>query len=374
MSVRAASRFPRPAVTPTRVAVGILLGLFAFSLALPAVDAHTWAPFAYFGLVVVTIGVINGLRREPGSWLGRRVVRCVLVFAIALVSVGLLTFASPAPTGGGTVLMLLLLLTVLNVAVGRATQRVATAPDSLVDEREEALRNRAHRIAYALVALLVGGTLAFADVAAPASRDWLSSVLRGGGWIVVLELIFVLPAMVFAVLEPDRLQPETSSRSDQRARARAAAGLVLLTFAIPIGLSLLLLVLPVQLTANSSANLGQLQIAESGAAGAVTGCKTFNADARVGRGIEADIPLSAEGCWNGRVATEGYGMNSSDCLIRETVMTTVKTLQCSRTTSRDGTLHFTYRVAVASSLLPFVSRDVTVQLELDRTGNVVRFP
>ena len=368
------SRLQRPAVTPTRVAVGILLGLFTLSLALPALTAHAWAPLAYFGLVIVTIGVVNGLHLEPGSWLGRRLVRCVLVLAIAAVLLGLLTTGPLTSAGYGTFLMLLLLLIVLNIALGRATRRVATAPDSLVDEREEALRNRAHRIAYALLALLVGGTVVVADVATAASREWLSGVLRGAGWIVLLQLIFVLPAMVFAVLEPDRLHPEVASTATQRARARAAAGLVLLTFAIPIGLSLLLLVLPVQMTALTSTNVGQLPIAESGTAGAVTGCKIFNADALVGRGIEADIPLSAEGCWNGRVATEGYGMNSSDCLIRETVMTNVTMLQCSRTTARDGTLHFTYRVAVASPLLPFVSRDVTLQIEVDRTGRVLRFP
>lgn len=367
-------RFERPAVTPTRVAVGILLVLLTFSLALPAVEVRAWGPLAYFGLVVVTIGVINGLRFEPGSWLGRRLVRCMLVLAIAAVLIGLLTTAAPTPSGYGTLLMLSFLLIVLNVALGRATQRVATAPDSLVDEREEAMRNRAHRLAYVLLAVLVGGTVVIADVAAPASRAWLAGVLRSGGFIVFLELIFVLPAMVFAVLEPDRLQPEGSGRGRHGTRARAAAALLMLTLAIPIALSVLFLVLPVQTTAITSTTIAQLPVAESGTASAVTGCRTFTADALVGRGIEADIPLSAEGCWNGRAATEGYGMNRSDCQIREAVMTDVRTVQCSRTTSRDGTLHFTYRVAVTSALLPFVSREVTMQIEIDRTGDVVRFP
>ena len=369
------SRFQRPAITPTRIAVGILLALLGLSIAEPAIHGHELGLLAYFGLVVVTIGVITGVRREPGSWLGRRVVRCVLVLAIALVLIGLLTIDTPTAAGsGGSVLALFLVLIVLNVALGRATQRLATAPDALVDEREEALRNRAHRIAHALVALLVGGTVVVADMAAPESRAWLDGVLRGGGLIVFLELIFVLPAMVFAVLEPDRLEPEVSGRASQRTRARAAAGLLMLTLGIPIGLSVLLLVLPVQTTAIASTSVGQFAIAESGTPGAVTGCRTFNADALVGRGIDADIPLSAEACWNGRAATEGYGMNSSDCLLREAVMTDVNTLQCSRTTARDGTLHFTYRVAVTPALLPFASRDVTMQIEIDRTGNVVTFP
>lgn len=373
MSTGIAAPSRRAIFTPTRTASGILVALFGLSLAVPGL-AQTWGLLAYFGLVVLTGFVVNGVRGEPGSWLGRRVVRRMLVLAVAAVCVGLMTVGPPTAEGSGGLVLFVFVLILLNVALGRATQRMATAPDSLVDERQEALRNQAHRLAYVLLALLVGGVVVVADVATTQSREWLSGVVRGSGWIVFLELIFVLPAMVVAVLEPDRLPPEWRRAPRQTVRARAAAVLLVLTLAVPVSLSLLLLVLPVGTSATTSVRAAPLPVGEAGAGGAVLGCRTFNADALVGRGIQADIPLSAEACWNGRFASESYGMNASDCLIRDFIGVNVTTIQCTRTTAPDGTLRFIYRTTVASSLLPFVTRDVILQIVIDRHGKVVQFP
>ncbi|MBV8194590.1 MAG: hypothetical protein JOY80_03595 [Candidatus Dormibacteraeota bacterium] len=360
--------------TPTRLAAAILVALLVLSLAEPALaSSWGWALLAYLGLVVVTALVVNGLHREPGAWLGRRLVRRALVMAIVAVCVGLLTLGPPTLGGSGGFLLFFFMLVVLNVALGRATQRVSTASEWTVDERQEALRNRAHRIAYVLLGLLAALVFA-ADLVTAQSRAWLSDTLRGGGWIVFLQIIFVLPAMVVAFLEPDQIRPEPGMAIAQGGRARAAAALLMFTLAIPLVLSLLFLVLPVQTTATTSLSPASGPIEQSSTGPATSLCRTFNADALVGRGVQADIPLSARACWNGRVASESYGMNSSDCLIRSLFAANVTTLQCTRVTASDGSLWFTYRVAVAPALLPFISREITMQIVIDRRGNVVRFP
>src|SRR5207302_5156223 len=113
-------------------------------------------------------------RREAGSWLGRRAVRRALVAVVLADCAGLAAGTVWAPALGSAVLLLIALVA-LDVALGRATAKLATAPDQVVDERQEALRNRAHRLAYGMLAVAAGGTLAVADVATPQSRAWLVS-------------------------------------------------------------------------------------------------------------------------------------------------------------------------------------------------------
>jgi hypothetical protein len=57
-----------------------------------------------------------------------------------------------------------------------------------------------------------------------------------------------------------------------------------------------------------------------------------------------------------------------------TVLAVVTTTLCERATRPDGTLSFTYRSQVSSVLLPFLHRDVTMQLVVDRNGGVEQFP
>lgn len=67
-------------------------------------------------------------------------------------------------------------------------------------------------------------------------------------------------------------------------------------------------------------------------------------------------------------------MNASDCLPGGTVLAIVTPTLCQRTMSADGTLSFTYRSQVSSVLLPFLHRDVTLRLVIDRNGRVAQFP
>jgi hypothetical protein len=371
-------RLRRPAFTTTRVTLAILVGLVMLSV-LPFGGMGAWL-IGYVFLVLATCVALRKTRRQPGSWLGRRVVRRGLVGLIAVTCVVLV--ATPAPSNpytgstGGGLLLLVVFLVVLNIALGGATQRVAAAPDSSLDERQEAVRNRAHRIAYVVFAAAVGGSLVVADVASQQTRSWLGSSIAGGGFIAFLELLFVLPAMVLAFLEPEFRPSDVREAMDaprQSGGTRIALTLLTLTVGLPFLMSVLVAVLPPR-TATTIQAPSSPVAQQSGAPSATTTCREFFARRDVGYGISAALQMHAQVCWDGRRAVEDYGMNQSDCHPDGTDLVTVATTQCTRTTDAKGTLAFTYRTDVASGLTPFLTRQVTLQLVVDRNGNVLQFP
>ncbi len=356
-----------PQLTPTRLtaALALLLALLAFS----PLATRNVALGIYMVLVVVTVFQLRAVRPEPGTWLGRRDVRRGLVIAMVAVCGALVATPPANPTGGaGEFLALVILLMVLNVVLGRATQRIATAVDSAVDERQEMLRNRAHRLAYALLGAL-GGVAVVCDVASTPTRSWLTSALGGGAVVAGAELLFVLPAMMLAWLEPARFPLDAGAGARRSRRARVAAGLLGLTLALPLLLSVAVVVAPEQVSRSSVA------LPASGGGGDTTSaCREFFASRTVGVLVSAHVPLHAQACWDGHRATESFGMNSSDCLPVSTTFTSVQATVCRRETSADGALSFTFQARVSPMLLPFLHRDVTMHLRIDRNGGVEEFP
>jgi hypothetical protein len=337
----------------------------------------------YLLLVLVTWAVVAGVRREPGSWLGRRAVRRVLVVAIAADCVGLVATSPPGSQLGSATLPLLIFLVLLNIALGNATQRMATAPQGWIDERQEELRNHAHRLAYPVFAAVVGALL-LADVASAPSRGWAEHALGSGGFFVFLELLFVLPAMVLAFIEPAPPPPESDLPARPRrvnVQARFAVALVLLVLLLPLLGSASVLLLPLRTSWHVSSPqpgpvLSYTQAPPSPPTPQVIPltCHTFNAEVEAGWGVYVELPVSAQACGDGQRATEEYGMNQSDCMMGGGLLVAITTEQCTRTVSADGTLTFTWRVALSPDLLPFLSRQVTVQVVIDKNGNVERFP
>ena len=372
-------RLRRPAFTATRVTLAILVGLLTLTI-LPFGGMGAWL-IGYVFLVLATCVALRNARRQPGSWLGRRVVRRGLVGLIAVTCVVLVATPAPSNTSdtgstGGGLLLLVVFLVVLNIALGGATQRVAAAPDSSVDERQEAMRNRAHRIAYVVFAVAVGSTAVVADVASQQTRSWLGWSFRGGGLFAFLELLFVLPAMVLAFLEPEFRPSDVREAMEvpgQSRGTRIALTLLTLTVGLPFLMSVLVAVLSPRTATTIQAPSGPLP-QQPGAPSATTTCREFFARRDVGYGVQAALQLHAQVCWDGRRAVEDYGMNQSDCHPDGTDLVTVATTQCTRTTDAKGTLAFTYRTSVSSGLTPFLTRQVTLQLVVDRNGNVLQFP
>jgi hypothetical protein len=359
MSAQTSGWRPPPVFTTAWITFALVATVLGGLLLLAALAglAGSWVVLGYFAFVVLTAWTLRSVREEAGSWLGRRAVRRGLVVALLADCVALVA-ASPGAFG-----FVVALLVLLNVALGWATLRMASAPEAAVDERQESLRNRSHRIAYWAFALLVGGSILVAQVAGPGSRSWISGVFANGGSLIAFcELLFVLPAMVVAWLEPDHLALETAAAPG--ARARVALAMVALAIVLPALLSAGLVVLPARTTST----------VQSVSISPTSRCDELMAETQVGFGVEARIPVHAMACGDGRTASEVWGLNRSDCVGGDTMLATVAAARCSRTTGPDGTLRFTYGAMVRPVLLPFLGRQVTMQVVIDRDGRVVRFP
>jgi hypothetical protein len=311
----------------------------------------------YLIFVAVTILAVRVVPVEPGALLRRRLARRTLVCVI----VGVCLLMVIVGGGLGYYLWLgVLCLVFCDVLLGRATQRMATAPDDRVDEWQESLRNRAHRTAYWLVG---GAFLVFffgTYVATEQTRAWLSQGRGGGLWIVSAELLFCLPAMVIAWSQSDPVSEFLSPPWHLAWARRATVAMVSLALLAPVLASLALPVLPITTQSSVLPSQGR--------------CLNFRATEIVGIMVEAQLPITAQACWNGQRAVEIFGMNRSDCMPADTQLATLQTISCRRTVSTAGTLRFVYTARVGSPFLPFMARVVSLRVTLTRTGRVLQFP
>jgi hypothetical protein len=355
----------RPLITIERVVAALIFVLIGIGLlaGLGVLDAGLF----YLIFVLVTAFVVRSVDVEPGAWLGLRAVRRGLVVVITLIALDFLTMRATDFTKVGIALLFLLVLG--DVALGRATRRIASADADRIDERQEALRNRAHRIAYAILAISVALVLVVAEVATTETRRWLADALGGGALVTFIQMLFFLPAMVIAWVEPDRIADEDGSRMRRNIRARIAYGMVAFAVVLPALMSLALTIAPLRVSAFT-----RPEPDFAGPNGTAAHCRYFDARAQAGVGFGATTRITAVACWDGRTAFEDWGLNSSDCLPYRTEFVTATTSECQRTTGPDGSLHFTYRTVIRSAILPFVSRDVVMRLILAKDGRVVQFP
>jgi hypothetical protein len=330
-------------------------------------DVSTVLPaLGYLLLVVVTWGVVAGARHQPGSWLERRGVRRAVVAAITADCVGLIATSLPGLQVGSVPLLLLIFLVLLNIALGNATERMASAPDGSVDERQEALRNRAHRLAYPVFATVVGALL-IADVASTPSRQWAEHVLGSGGLFVLLELLFVLPGMVLAVIEPAPPPAESDIPRRPRAanvQARVAIALVVMVFALPVLASVGVVVLPLVTTSSSVSSPSGPP--PPGQPFDPASCRSYSAQVSVGWGVSASLEYSGQACWGGNTA--GTTIPAS-CGMGDQAFVTASGVACDSTTA-GGSVTFTSRATLSPALLPFLRRRVTVTVTLDRNGRM----
>ena len=381
---RLVAKRPGPARVLLALAVVLLVVLIVTLPAAGGSDIPSILPtLGYLMLLFVTWVMVAGVRREPGSWLGRRAVRRGVVVAIAADCVGVVATSSPGAQLGSATVLLLLFLVLLNIALGRATERMATAPDGSVDERQEALRNRAHRLAYPVFAVIVGALL-LTDVVSTQSRTWTEHVLGSGGLLVFLELLFVLPGMVLAVIEPAPIPPEPDAPARPRTanvHARVAAVLVVMVFVLPFLASVGVVVLPLHNSAVSNISPPALAPQASGtpvapASGdqqvASPACGSFMTTVYAGWGVSAETPVFADACWDGHRASEPSGSTYGPVCWAPDTLVAVTAEQCtpSAVTASDGTLTLTWRATVSPELLPFLSRRVDVQVIIDRNGHV----
>lgn len=116
--------------------------------------------------------------------------------------------------------VLLALSTLLGFTIRAAVRRIADLPDEHIDERQIALRDRSHLVAYRIVATAVAMVLLSAYIVADARNvppelvgpvgDWLMSDL----FLVVLPLTAFLPSAVVAWYSQDVLEDDPLGSDD----------------------------------------------------------------------------------------------------------------------------------------------------------------
>lgn len=339
--------------------VGAILAVFAgiWTALLAANEPVTWLT-AYLVLCLAAVILVRVVPVEPGALLRRRANRRALVLAIAAVCAAAVVLSQSIHEYST---LLVLYLVFVDVLLGRATQRLATASGEAVDEWQESFRNRAHRVSYWILTAFIVGVIVLPYVLSDQARGWLGSGL--GVWIVLAELVFFLPAMVIAWSHPDAPAELIRQAKVRIWFRRTTAAIVGLAVAIPLISSLALPFAPIS-TARSVTRLSTK----------TSQCYSLRATETVGWFMQVQFPINSTVCWNGRRAFEVYGMNRSDCNPRGNQGILVQTLSCARRVAADGSLWFTYSARASSAVLPFISRVVTLTAAVSRTGRILRLP
>src|SRR5258708_22212917 len=289
-----------------------------------------WEVF-YLAFVVATAVMVRTAPVAPGSLLRRRARRRLLVVLIALIAASLALATEVGPAPERITPWCLVALVLLDLALGRATGRVAAAPDSAVDEREEQLRNRVHRQSYYMIGLLLGGGVLVASCASFTTRRWIWDAMHGGLPFAVAQVMFFLPAMTLAWQEPDGTVPDAAAPPVSR-RCAAAPPVLGVASLVPLVLSVSIALAPVRVMATSSA-------APSSKPG--EHCVAVHSRVTVGWAIRAVIPLDGLACAGGTRAYQAYCFHRGDAHPGTADCALATTLRCSRLNRPDGTLSFT---------------------------------
>jgi uncharacterized membrane protein len=130
----------------------------------------------------------------------------VLVVGWALATAGLLAPTVPAALWAVPMVLVLLLWVLLVLT----TRNIAQTVDAFADERDRTVRDRAHRVAYWILAPMVGAAIGWLlTYALSASRELtlgraLASEIAAVCWTLFL-LYSTLPVAILAWTEPDPL-------------------------------------------------------------------------------------------------------------------------------------------------------------------------
>jgi len=315
-------------------------------------------------------------------------------FVLLLLVACWLLLASSIPTSlHGAGIVLLLAVIALDLVLGVMTDWLAFLPTSRLDERQAALRNRAYRLGFRLLAAGVLLMVPFAIFGAALATSNMQSInavpdaITPRHLAAFLELLIVGPTAIIAWLQRD---DEITS-----ALARPRGWWSLLTVPLLAGLWFVAgQVLPAQTYTGHGMN-GSFQ-----AFGAT--CDHYAAEKSVAGGFAGATRLKVEVCWDGRNAW-AFGDPSlhtpinlmpapvpADQLLTPYSMPTLPDLtsctpsdpdrdfvavseSCTEEIDANGTMRLTVRGRVSPLPGGAGSREVQIRLVVTRDGQVVAF-
>jgi hypothetical protein len=340
---------------------------------------------------------ITSTHRRLGSRRSRRVVVGIVVAATALL--GSLV---PASLHGFAILVVLLLAG-LDVALIRATDALAFTHRRALDERERALRDMAYRrgfrllgLAFAVEILILIATGILSYYISGAGHGLATSAVDSGipgrALVGLLEALIMLPTLVIAWVDPDRVADEVPAGSPSQRLGWLALPAVAAAW-------LVLMAVGPEQAAAASRNTSSFSL--TGAS-----CAPFAAGRIVGAEFGATVGMRVGVCWNGHdafvfgdptiplppsaiaalVVPSGtdLGPGGSNANPAQPDLTscgadnlddfaTVSATSCTGVIDSAGTLHYTVHARVSA---PFGigQHDVTLSLVVDRNGRVLQRP
>jgi hypothetical protein len=290
---------------------------------------------------------------------------------------------------GGWGIVITLTLVVLDVLLGVRTGWLAFARPSTLDEREIAVRDRAYRLAFRVVALgialmIVSGYAStvisfFVDhtPGQPALPDPLGARRVAG----LLELLVAAPLAVIAWRHPR--VPEAGA-----GQRRLRAWFPLVAAPLVAGLWFLALVALPPVTETRHQVPGALNL--SGAH-----CGEFVGSREVGAGFGAALRFHAAVCWDGRQAwVFGDPSLPQPSFVADLVgatpppdpwltscqvvgdaadFATLRNQHCTETIDSDGTMHYVAIGRVSAGPGDLGARDLRLELTVTRDGHIVEF-
>jgi hypothetical protein len=266
-------------------------------------------------------------------------------YAALLLGLVWLILASPYPPSlKSTGMLLILILLVLNLLLGVASDWMAFAPTSL-DQRQIALRNRAFRLAF----LLVGA--GFLVMIALSIAGGFAGGLSTRRTVALLELVFIAPTAVIAWnVAADR---DLVARRKGRLRNWAPA----------LSIPALAMVWFIAVAAMPARTVTVREAPDSFFWWGAT-CGHFAAMKEVGYGFGGAVQLQTEVCWNGEGALVVWNDRSS-CTVADHDFALVS----------EECIMWGNRLTLHGRVLPLPgglgARDVELQLEVGASGGVI---
>jgi hypothetical protein len=331
---------------------------------------------------------------------GRRSRRVIVGLVVAATA--LLGSLVPASLHGFAILVVLLLV-VLDFALIRATDALAFTHRRALDERERALRDMAYRRGFRLLGLafvveilivIASGILSFyiSGAGHGLGTSVVDSGISGRALVGLLEALIMLPTLVIAWVDPDRVTDDVPAGSTSHRLAWLALPAVAAAW-------LVLMAVGPEQTAAASSNTASVNF--PGAS-----CARFAGGRMVGSEFGATVGMRVGVCWNGHdafvfgdpnlplprsaIAAIGVppgidlGPGGSDANPADSETTscgadnlddfaTVSGTSCTAIIDPVGTLHYTVHARVSA---PFGigQRDVILSLVVDRNGHVLQRP
>jgi hypothetical protein len=342
----------------------------------------------------------NRITSTPRGLGGRRSRRVVV--GIVVAATALLGSLVPASLHGFAILVALLLAG-LDVALIGATDALAFTNRRALDERERALRDMAYRrgfrilgLAFVVEILILIATSILSYYISGAAHGLATSVVDSGipgrALVGLLEALIMLPTLVIAWVDPDRVTDEVPGRSPSHRLGWLALPAVAAAW-------LLLMAVGPEQAAAASRNTGSFGL--EGAS-----CAPFAGGRIVGAEFGATVGMRVGVCWKGHdafvfgdpnialprsaiaaigvppgidVGPGGPDANPADPQITSCGadnlddFATVSATNCTGAIDSAGTLHYTVHARVSA---PFGigQRDVTLSLVVDRNGHVLQRP